>query len=287
MKFVKKTTQPSQSARRQPDIKDKRLELTRYYKAPAGDEPVRLSVAAEDGRRSWLVRLAIVGVGLLVAWLLLGLHQIEVVPIKTDALQSASDYTQAINTELKTPPLHIKFLFNTTDQTNRLMAKYPEITNVIWTNPVFGTTATVRVDIRPAQFVLESSKGTYIVNDQGKVIGALANAISTPSIKIIDQTGFDIGIGKNVISSIDAEFLNTLVVQLAAKGITVESLILPPLAQEVHVKADKPYIIKFSFNSDPLQAAGSYIALRQRLVGEQKQPIEYIDVRAGERIFIK
>lgn len=287
MKFVKKTTKTSQLGRRQPDSKGKRLELTRYYKAPATDEPVRLSVGSQDVRRSWLVRLVIVGAILLVAWLLLGLHRIEVVPVKNDALMSASDYTRALSAELKPPPLHVKFLFNTTEQSDRLMTKYPEITNVTWTNPVFGTTATMRADIRPARFVLESSSGTYIVNDQGKVIGLLSDAIATPKIKIIDQTGFNIQVGKNVISSTDAEFLNTLVDQLTAKGVTVESLILPPLAQEVHVKADKPYIIKFSFNSDPLQAAGSYIAMRQRLTGEQKQPTEYIDVRAGERIFIK
>lgn len=261
--------------------------MTRYYQAPVGDEPIRLSSDVNNRGRSWLIRLIVFSVALLIVWLLLGLHRIEVVPVKTDAIRTANDYTRSFNAELKPPPLHVKFLFNTTDESDRLMAKYPEITNITWTNPVFGTTATARINIRPAQFVLESSKGAYVVNDQGKVIGLLSNAIVTPKIKIIDQTGFDIQIGKNVISSTDAKFLIVLVGQLAAKGISVESLILPPLAQEVHVKADKPYIIKFSFNSDPLQAAGSYLALRQRLGGEQKQPAEYVDVRAGERVFVK
>jgi hypothetical protein len=47
------------------------------------------------------------------------------------------------------------------------------------------------------------------------------------------------------------------------------------------------YHLKFSMLTDPRQAVGSYLAIRDKLAKENATPSEYIDLRTDEKVFYK
>ncbi|MGH7241431.1 MAG: hypothetical protein ACREGB_03995, partial [Candidatus Saccharimonadales bacterium] len=69
----------------------------------------------------------------------------------------------------------------------------------------------------------------------------------------------------------------------------VESMALPPAAYELDVKpAGVGYFVKFNMHEDTArQQAGTFLAVRERLVSQGVTPGSYIDVRLDGRAYYK
>ena len=169
---------------------------------------------------------------------------------------------------------------------------FPELANIRIELPLLGRTATVVLTpVKPAlQFV--SLNGSFYVDSDGKVL-AKTSELKQNDIKdlpfIRDESGISSDPGKNIIPGPDAKFLQNLYANLRAQDVAVESITLPAgvaMQADVRVPAQQ-YYIKFSLDSDPRQAVGTYLATKAKLDSGGVVPAEYLDVRLAEKVFYK
>ena len=139
--------------------------------------------------------------------------------------------------------------------------------------------------------LLNSPSGSYVIDEKGRAIVLLQDAPNAQALSLVivdDQTGLDIQTGQQALSQNDVVFIQALRQQFEASGLQVESMTLPPLAHELHVRIkDVPYVIKFNLVGDPREQAGTYLAVKQKLEQDKVTPAEYIDVRVPERAYYK
>ncbi len=216
-------------------------------------------------------------------------------------------------------------LVNTPDTVHRDPKVYQEAVQAIWKKSVFSrtkltiSTATIRRDIagqftelatvrielpllgrRPTVVLtptkpalqLMSANGSFYVDAGGKVMARttdlLANELQNVPV-VHDETGISAEPGKVVIPATEASFLRKLYAQLQTDAVAVTSITLPPRgANEADVRVNgQRYYIKFSIDSDPRQAVGTYLAAKAKLDAEGVVPAEYLDVRVDEKVFYK
>ncbi|MEI7631985.1 MAG: hypothetical protein WCJ60_01535, partial [bacterium] len=129
-----------------------------------------------------------------------------------------------------------------------------------------------------------------IVGENG-VILADANEIESAKKEKLhylkDEAPLNVSIGKPVLLTSDIDFLESMYKELAIANIEVVTSKLPLGAGELHVQVkDKKYIIKLSLTGDAAQQVGAYLAVLKN-VESASLAQEYIDVRLGERVFVK
>lgn len=169
----------------------------------------------------------------------------------------------------------------------------------------FGELADVRIELpllgrRPAVTLvpaepalkLTSSNGTFYVSGTGRVMAKTTdvteNEVATLPL-IRDETGIDAEPGKLAIPEAQATFLAQLYAYLTEAGAQIQSITLPSTAaNQADVRfADVTYYVKFALGTDPRQAVGSYLAVRDKLTADGTSPVEYIDVRVEEKVFYR
>jgi hypothetical protein len=171
----------------------------------------------------------------------------------------------------------------------KLKKSFPEIASVDFNIPVFSQTASVKLDIPPPSFFLESQGVKYVLSSSGV---AIAEAPSLEKIKDLpvleDQTGFTVRIGQTVLPASQVQFINSVITQSHSAGIPISTLILPAKAMELDLRAqDQPYYVKFYIGGDPLLETGQYIAARHQFQASHTQPAEYLDVRVPGKIYYR
>ncbi len=135
----------------------------------------------------------------------------------------------------------------------------------------------------------EYQKGAQRILDRGTVI-MMANDLSSSvrqTLPVVnDQSGISADVGKTILPADDIQFITTVLAQLKAKQVTAESITLPPTAQEVDMKlSGQPYLAKFNVHTDAREAAGAYLAVRQKLEQTKVNPAQYVDVRVPGRAY--
>lgn len=158
--------------------------------------------------------------------------------------------------------------------------------------PLLGRRPTIILSPAHPALQLISTNGAFYVNQDGKVLAETADVIQNDLKEIAlvrDETGISAEPGKNVFSGPQTAFLTGLFAQLRAQGLSVQSITLPAgAANEADVRlTDKPYTIKFSFDIEPRQAVGTYLATNEKLEADGVMPSEYIDVRVEEKAFYR
>lgn len=182
-----------------------------------------------------------------------------------------------------------KITFNSNAFANKLKEKSPEIQDVSVRIPLIGRKLVVGLGfVRPA-YIFSVNNKEYVVGTNG-VIVAEARRVDPSSIatlrKIEDRAPLKAGVGTPVLLGSDVAFIDTITQELTNKQVTIDKMVLPQGAGELHVYVTNPnHFIKFSITGDAKQQVGSYFAVMKNL-GDAK-PSEYVDVRVGERIFVK
>lgn len=185
-----------------------------------------------------------------------------------------------------------KITVDTGAVSRRLKQQFPELASVSVSLPLIGHRPIVYLQANQPAFVLQTINGTFVLDTSGKVL--LSAAATTPGATdklpvITDQSGLHAKVGKQVISSAEAGFMQTVTATLAAKQISVQALVLPVnTAQELDVRpAGQAYVVKFNMH-DPTsvrQQVGTYLATINSLQGQGKTPAQYIDVRVLGRAY--
>ncbi len=180
-----------------------------------------------------------------------------------------------------------------TNGIQREIAKmFPEIVDIRIELPLLGRTATVVLTPAKPALQLVSVNGSFYIDADGKVLAKTLD-LQQNDIKdlpfIRDESGISSDPGKNIIPGPDAKFLQNLYAQLRVQGVVVESITLPvgvAIQADVRVTGQQ-YYIKFSLDSDPRQAVGTYLAAKTKLDSGGVLPAEYLDVRVAEKVFYK
>jgi hypothetical protein len=180
-----------------------------------------------------------------------------------------------------------KLTINTEGLALQLLRQYPEFQQVSVTVPVLGRRPVITVTPTVPTFVVRAgSDEAFYVNADGKVIMQATGNVSLPVV--VDQSGLNIQLGKQILTKGNVAFLSEVIRQLAAKQLTLTDMTLPPVANELHVRIEgKPYYVKFNMTGDSRLQAGTYLALDQKLTGDKVVPKEYVDVRVEERVYYK
>lgn len=300
--FKKKSKQKSNRSVRTPNAKASTLS---YYssRSERNSELGRNSEkAAKKSKRNpksravqhipaLLVLMAIVG-GLLFLSTLTTSVKIKVVDENNTTFRDQQVYKNAAEQFSSSSIVNrSKVLFDTNGLEAELKQQFPEIATVSITVPAIGRTPVVKLQTTKPALLLTSGPSTTLIGSNGVALARLSDVkqgvtINVPAVE--DKTGIDIEIGKVALPEEQAVFIGTVVEQLEKQSIPVDTLTIPTSPYDLYVRIKgEPYFVKFNILEDPKQQAGSFIALKRSLDSQRIKPAEYVDVRAGERVFYK
>ncbi|HZP55551.1 MAG TPA: hypothetical protein VFB03_02145 [Candidatus Saccharimonadales bacterium] len=184
---------------------------------------------------------------------------------------------------------HTKLSFNSQSVVDTLKKQFPEITLVSVDVPLIGQKPKIKLNIAEPRLFVGDNNTKYVVDANGVAVGKSSDF---PNIKdlpiVIDQTGFSIKTGEQILPADNIDFIKKLIAQANQAHVQVRSLTFPPRAQELDLKTiDKDYYVKFYMGSDVILQSGQFLAARHQFDQTGNQPKEYLDVRVPGRVYFK
>lgn len=273
----------------------KKTPLTYYRSAKADSSkssPFEVAKESSNKFRAFVSRvLDLLMVGLVIFLLVYSLlvKSNPAVSVDNEIYHGANIYKDAAIKELEQIKNRTKLTLDDNEIIESLQRKFPEIYSAHIELPLFSQTPTVHINVSTPSFFINTDTASYVVDNKGT---AIARASELPQIKNLpilkDQTSFEITPGKQVISAKSVNFIKDLTAQCKRANVSISSLSLPPLAQELDLKtSDQPYFVKFYLNGDALEQIGQFLATRKQLQQSNIKPAEYLDVRVPGKIFYK
>lgn len=170
----------------------------------------------------------------------------------------------------------------------QLMTRFPNLADVSVTVPLLAHRPIIYVQPAKALMVVAANNGAFVVDQNGRALMPSANLPTAGKLpQVVDQSGLPLSVGRQVLTSDDVNFIQTVLGELAAKHVEVSSMVLPVSSRELDVYvAGQPYLVKFNLASnDARQQAGTYLAAAAELQREHVTPAHYIDVRVDGRAY--
>lgn len=209
-------------------------------------------------------------------------------------LRDSSVYQQAASKLLGSSLLNSnKITVDTSGVQKKLQHQFPELADVTITLPLISHRPVVYLSPVAPGMILNSGGDTYVLSNSGVALltASQVTAATKQNLPIVtDQTNHQVKLGTEALSSSDISFIKTVVGELKAKSIDVNSLTLPPAAYELDVHLNgAPYYVKFNMHdaTGARQQAGTFLAVHDRLQQQGITPGEYIDVRLDGRAYYK
>ncbi len=207
--------------------------------------------------------------------------------------RDAKAYQEAIETLWKQSILHrSKVTLSTTAMSRKIQEQFPELASAHIQLPLLGQRATVILVPAKPLLQLVSNNGSFYVAPSGIVMSRLEdvqqNQVNNlPTVR--DESGIEAEPGKSILAPSEATYLSDLTRHLELSSVSFASITLPKnAARQADVRlTGESYFVKFSFDSDPRQAVGTFLAIQKKLQTSNSKPNEYIDVRVDEKAFYK
>ncbi len=211
---------------------------------------------------------------------------------KAVSLRDSSVYQVAAQDYIKGSIVNrSKFLIDSDGLSRELKSQFPEIAVATVTLPIMGRRPVIELQATQPAFILTSGSTSMLIGSNGIALVDVKDASDVGSLNlraVSDESGVKLEAGKPALPQEQAQFIAIIVEQLEKQGYTIESLTIPKSAYDLNVRiTGKGYYGKFNILEDPLQQAGSFIALSKKLEAAKTPPSEYIDVRVGERVFYR
>lgn len=177
-----------------------------------------------------------------------------------------------------------KLTIDTNGIATRMRATHPELESVTVITPLVGIHPSIYIHVSEPVFTLKQDANSYVLSAAGYVTGRGAIS-SLPTI--VDETGEDVKLAKQLLPSSHVTFMHTIWYQLTKQGIAVDRLVLPRgKAFEVDVRLkNKAYYLKFNTAEDALRQSGAAVAVIKQLGATN--PKEYIDLRVPGKAYYK
>ncbi|MBX4197408.1 hypothetical protein KW801_02530 [Candidatus Saccharibacteria bacterium] len=290
MTFLRKSSnQPSRGQKAY-----NRRPLTTYYRSKNQSEsasPFKKKTAPRRGRKILFGAADILLIILLLAGLVYSLllsAQPKLI-VRDKSYHSAAAYQKAIEPMFSSLANRNKLSFNENALIKQIQTQFPEVQSARVELPFFSQKPTVWLNISKPAFNLTSGSNSFVIDSAGL---AVAKTQELPELKSLvslnDQSGFPIGLGKQVLASEAVDFINKVIAQSKRAKVPISTLTLPTAAQELDLRtADAPYFVKFYLGGDALTQTGQFLAARQKLSQSGQTPSQYLDVRIAGKIFYK
>lgn len=209
--------------------------------------------------------------------------------VDSEIYNTQAAYARTANELMGSLSYKNKVTFDEQELANRLKDRYPEISEVKVSLPVFSLSPRLELWIYPPTILLKNGSANFIVDSQGRAVGQSADFTNLPAlIEAVDESGFEISVGKQVLSRSAVDFIKSLSGHLSKAKIPVESLILPDKPQELHLRTeDQGYFVKFHLGGSPDAQIGQFLAAREHFKKENITPQQYLDARVQGRVFYK
>jgi len=185
-----------------------------------------------------------------------------------------------------------KITINTDAIQTKLKKQFPELADVSVTLPLMSHRPIVYIAPSDPALLLKTSRGDYILDTTGRALltASQADNLTRLAIPVVtDQSGLRITPGASALPSSSVAFITTVLKELQAKQVSVDTVTLPTSAYELDIKPKGAgYFVKFNMHNDTaLQQTGTYLAVRERLASQNVTPSSYIDVRLDGRAYYK
>ncbi len=243
------------------------------------------------------IYLAIISILISAGYLLLleASPRIEIVastPEKKQIMQSTGIY-QRVGQELLSKSVfnRLKLTVDTNKLASDFKMRFPELSDVVIITPIAGHKLIFEIELTTPVLALVPNGGSdYIVLDErGRALFKTSDTSRVSSLKIptiIDESGIGVEVGDNVLPTENINFITDVIQQLQAQNIPIQSVNLPPIANELRVKpANQSYYVRFNIVGDARLQAGSFIATMRHLEREGVSPGVYVDVRTVEKVY--
>lgn len=177
-----------------------------------------------------------------------------------------------------------KLTFDARGIAKNLEKSHPELQSADVTVSTTSNRPIAYVTQYSAKFLLRQGSMRYGLTSNGFVVDMPKISEALPVIH--DETGEEIGIGKQLLPRNHVQFIETVVYQLDQNDVSVASILLPAQkAYEVNIRLkSKPYVLRFNLAEDPLQQSGAAVAAMKSITAVTPQ---YIDVRVPGRVYYK
>lgn len=269
-----------------------RPSLTYYRSGAAKNKAPQNQTRPERPKARLLAGISIYSIlGLIIALLVysLVLKPYPAVTINSAVYRPAGDYEAAAAKQLKGLNNQNKLTYDENTLEAYLTKRFPEIETISTRIPLIGQQPKLTIKVSKPRFFLSVKGETFVISGQGVVTGRSSDF---PGVKglpvVIDDSGFEAKPGNQVLSARSTVFIAVLTDSLNKKNIKVQSLSLPALPYELHLRTENtPYYTKFFINSEPRQQIGQYLAAREEFFTSGSQPAQYLDVRVPGKIFFK
>jgi len=183
-----------------------------------------------------------------------------------------------------------KLTVDSSGLSQNLLRKYPELAAVYVDLPLGSSKPVVNVEAAKPSFMLVNKNGLFVVGSNGKLLASAdeiptARSMKLPRIK--DNGIVDAELGKQILSSKNAHFIDSAYKILEAKGIKVAGAEITPTASELDLNlANTTFVIKMNLQSDtPKEQVGTLLATIKQLQKSNVVPAKYIDVRVPGRAY--
>jgi len=207
-------------------------------------------------------------------------------------LQATAAYQKAAQEELRRSiSSRSKLMINTNIIASRLKKRFPELNEIAVTIPIGARRPIIELQPAHPTILLTSRSGTFVLDDNGRALIESNRLITVGSLElpvVTDESSLSVKPGSVVFPSGTGKFIEQVITQLQAKSLVIETITLPIVANELHIRLQgKGYFVKFNMSGDARLQAGTLIAVKEKLEAEKKTPAEYIDVRVEEKAFYK
>ena len=205
----------------------------------------------------------------------------------------SQDHYEKIANELMTKDIFnkSKISFDTRTYKENLLKAIPELQDVVVSVPLVGRNIVLGLTFVKPAYLYTVNNINYVLGSDGVILSeasGVSSEVLGPLKRLTDVAPLKVSIGQTVLLSSDILFINKVFNDLEGAKKEIKSVTLPEGAGELYVSlVNEPYSIKFSLLGDAQTQIGAYIATIEKLQAEGTMPSEYIDVRLGERVFVK
>lgn len=183
-----------------------------------------------------------------------------------------------------------KITVDTDKISTEMVKKFPELANVSVTLPLIAHRPIVYLEAAKPALIINAANGSYVLDTNGRALlpsGALDSSTRSGLPTVVDQSGLEVVLGKQILPAKNIEFIDTVVAQLAARKVKISSMTLPPSASQLDAQIEgQPYFVKFNLQTDDARRqAGAFLATQAQLQRKNTLPSKYIDVRVEGRAY--
>lgn len=166
---------------------------------------------------------------------------------------------------------------------------FPEVDDVSLALPLVSRRPVVTISTAQPELIMTAGGQAYVLDKRGSVIMLakdLSSSVRDSLVIVTDQSGLEVTLGKTVLPAEQVSYIASVIEQLKAKNVAIESVTLPASANQLDIKPQGvPYFVKFNMTTDAREGAGSYLAVKQKLEQAKIMPAQYVDVRVPGRAY--